>query len=100
MPTAPIKEAPVIQAKPIFKVEWLPPHKVIVHNNDRNTFDEVIAILVKAVPGLATMEAVGFAYEIHLSGAAVVYKGDVYEAERCASTIRSIGIKVTVEPDE
>lgn len=100
MPLAPVREAPTIEAKPVFKVEWLPPHKVVVHNNDHNTFDEVIGILVKAVPGLSLMEAIGYTYEIHLSGAAVVFTGDLDEAERCAQTIRSIGIRVTVEPDE
>lgn len=84
---------------PSFKVEWLPPHKVVVHNNDRNSFDEVIYILVKAVPGLTVEEAIGFTYEIHLTGAAVVYRGDVEAASDCARVIRSIGIKVTVEPD-
>jgi ATP-dependent Clp protease adapter protein ClpS len=92
-------EAPTREAAPTFTVEWLPPHKVIVHNNDHNTFDEVIAILMKAVAGMALEEAIGYTYQIHLTGAAVVFTGDVEEAESCARTIRSIGIKVTVEPD-
>lgn len=100
MPTAPLLDAPVKEAAPTFTVKWLPPHKVIVHNNDHNSFDEVIAILQKAVPGMGLMEAIGFTYEIHLSGAAVVFTGDVEEAETCARVIRSIGIRVTVEPDE
>jgi ATP-dependent Clp protease adaptor protein ClpS len=92
-------EAPVRTAEPTFTVQWLPPHKVVVHNNDHNTFDEVIAILMRAVPGLQLMDAMGLTYEIHLTGSAVVFCGDVEEAEHCAGTIRSIGIKVTVEPD-
>lgn len=95
----PVREAPVETGKPVFKVEWLPPHKVVVHNNDRNSFDEVIMILLKAVPDLTVEEAIGFTYEIHLTGAAVVYRGDVEAANDCARIIRSIGIKVTVEPD-
>ena len=81
-------------------MQWLPPHKVVVHNNDTNTFDEVIAILMRAVPGLGWLSAVNLTYEIHLTGAAVVFCGDVEEAETCAGQIRAIGIKVTVEPDE
>jgi len=92
-------ETPTREAAPTFTVQWLPPHKVIVHNNDHNTFDEVIAILMKAVPGMGLEEAIGYTYQIHLTGAAVVFTGDVEEAESCARTIRSIGIKVTVEPD-
>lgn len=98
-PTAPVREAPIATPELTFRVEWLPPYKVIVHNNDHNTFDEVIAILMAAVPGLGLEGAIGYTYEIHLTGAAVVFVGDVEEAEHCARTIRSIGIKVTVEPD-
>lgn len=97
---APVRENPVRVAEPTFTVHWLPPHKVVVHNNDHNTFDEVIAILMRAIPGCDLMTAIGLTYEIHLTGAAVVFCGDVEEAEECAHTIRAIGIKVTVEPDE
>lgn len=98
--TTPVRTAPATTEKPTFRVEWLPPYRVIVHNNDHNTFDEVIAILVAAVPGMSVESAIGYTYEIHLTGAAVVFRGDVEEAEDCARTIRSIGIKVTVEPDD
>lgn len=81
------------------RVEWLPPHKVVVHNNNTNTFDEVIAVLLRAVPGCSFMEARNLTYEVHMTGAAVVYCGDLDVAEACAGQIRAIGIKVTVEPD-
>jgi ATP-dependent Clp protease adaptor protein ClpS len=77
----------------------LPPHKVIVHNNDFNTFDEVIAILIRAVPGMSFDRAAALATEIHTSGAAVPYVGPLERAEAVATVIRTIGIKVTVEPD-
>lgn len=100
---APVREAPLKSpgslATPRFSVQWLPPHKVVAHNNDYNTFDEVIAVLIKAVPGMALHEAVALTYEIHRTGAAVVFRGDIEEAEDCARLIRSVGIKVTVEPD-
>ena len=96
---APVRETPAKTGEPVFKVEWLPPYKVIVHNNDHNTFDEVILILMRAIPNCTVEDAIGFTYEIHLTGAAVVFRGDVEQAEDCARIIRSIGIKVTVEPD-
>ncbi|MNT24600.1 ATP-dependent Clp protease adaptor [compost metagenome] len=98
--TAPVREAPTTTPELTFRVEWLPPYRVIVHNNDHNSFDEVIAVLAAAVPGLGIEGAIALTYEIHLTGAAVVFRGDVEEAEQCARTIRSIGIKVTVEPDD
>ena len=95
---APVRETPTT-AEPKVTVQWLPSYKVIVHNNDTNTFDEVIGVLMRAVPGLTLMGAIGFTYEIHLTGAAVVYVADLDEAEACANQIRAIGIKVTVEAD-
>lgn len=91
--------APRRVAEPRVTVQWLPPHQVVVHNNDWNTFDEVIAILLRAIPGLTVIEAVGLTREVHLTGAAVVFRGDAVAAEECATVIRSIGIRVTVEPD-
>ncbi|MBI3971533.1 MAG: ATP-dependent Clp protease adaptor ClpS [Chloroflexi bacterium] len=78
----------------------LPPHKVVVHNNDYNTFEEVIQILMKAVSGMSLPRAQALANEIHTTGAAVPYIGPKERAEAVAAVIRTIGIKVTVEPDE
>jgi ATP-dependent Clp protease adaptor protein ClpS len=78
----------------------LPPYKVVVHNNDYNTFDEVTRILMKAVPGLTHEQALAYAYEIHNTGAAVPFTGPKERAEAVAAVIRTIGIKVTVERDE
>lgn len=78
----------------------LPPYKVVVHNNDYNTFAEVIRILLKAVPGMTYERAVELTFEIDRTGAAVPYVGPKERAEAIADVIRTIGIKVTVEPDE
>ncbi|HEV2121435.1 MAG TPA: ATP-dependent Clp protease adaptor ClpS [Chloroflexota bacterium] len=77
-----------------------PPHKVVVHNNDFNTYEEVTRILVKAVPGMTRARAYSLAHEIDTTGAAVPYVGPKERAEAIAAVIRTIGIKVTVEPDE
>jgi ATP-dependent Clp protease adapter protein ClpS len=92
-------DAPVREATPTFTIQWLPPHMVVVHNNDHNDINEVILILMIAVPGMLRIDAICLTYEIHETGAAVVFCGDIEEAETCARKIRSIGIKVTVEPD-
>lgn len=78
----------------------LPPFKVVVHNNEYNTFEEVIHILVRAVPGMTQERAAELANEIHATGAAVAYVGPKERAEAVAGVIRTIGIKVTVERDE
>ncbi len=98
LPIAPTRpEAPETGIR--LRIEWLPPHKVVVHNNEHNSFDEVIVVLMRAVPNCTLIEARNLTYEIHLTGAAVVFCGDFDVAEECAQTIRRIGIQVTVEPD-
>lgn len=87
-----------------FDAEFLskrfPPHKVVVHDNDYTPFDWVIKILLKAVPGMSYERAYALTLEIHTSGSAVPFVGPKERAEAVAAIIRTIGIKVTVEPDE
>ncbi|MBC7545323.1 MAG: ATP-dependent Clp protease adaptor ClpS [Candidatus Sericytochromatia bacterium] len=98
--TAPLPtSAPQKTAEPRVTVRWLPPHKVIVHNNDHNTYEQVIGILMRAVPGMTIAEAIEHAHTIDESGSTVAYRGMVDEAETIAAKIRTIGITVTVEPD-
>jgi ATP-dependent Clp protease adaptor protein ClpS len=77
----------------------LPPYKVVVVNNDHNTFDEVITILMRAVAGMSRATAEAHANEIHQTGSTVPYVGPLERAEAVASVIRTIGILVRVEPD-
>lgn len=76
-----------------------PPFKVVVLNNDHNTFDEVIRILMRAVPGMTLAAAEGHANEIHVSGSTVPFTGPRERAEAVGAVIRTIGIEVRVEPD-
>jgi ATP-dependent Clp protease adaptor protein ClpS len=85
--------------EPRVTVRWEPPFKVIVHNNDHNTYEEVIAILMKAVPNMTLAEAVEHAVTVDTTGSAVPFRGSFDAANEVATTIRKIGIKVTVEPD-
>ena len=82
-----------------FLTKRFPPHKVVVHDNDYTPFDAVIKILQKAVPGMTRERAEALTMEIHTTGAAVPYVGPKEPAEHVAAIIRTIGIKVTVEPD-
>jgi ATP-dependent Clp protease adaptor protein ClpS len=98
--TAPLPvHHPYTTAEPRFTVRWLPPHKVVVHNNDHNTYEQVIGILMRAVPGMTVAAAIEHAYTIDETGSTVAFCGMMDEAETIAATIRTIGITVTVEPD-
>ncbi len=72
--------------------DWI----VIVFDNDRNTFDEVIGILQKAT-GCSLEEAEMETWEVHHLGRSVVHHGERAECDRAAAVIATIGIRVAVE---
>lgn len=80
-------------------VQWDPRFAVVVHNNDHNTFDEVIGVLAAHVPGCGVPLAAAFAMTIHREGACDVYRAGFEEAEGVAAGIRTIGVRVTVEAE-
>lgn len=71
---------------------------VIVYDNDFNTVDEVIHILLVATKcsvDEATMET----WEVHHLGKSVVHHGGREECESIAGIIRTIGIRVEVREE-
>jgi ATP-dependent Clp protease adaptor protein ClpS len=68
---------------------------VIVYDNDYNTIDEVINILMQAT-GCGIQEAAMETWEIHNLGKSIVHHGSSEECQRAAAIIRTIGIKVEV----
>lgn len=71
---------------------------VIVYNNDHNTYDEVIDILIKAT-ACTLEEAEIETWEVDHLGKSVVHHGEQEECERAAAVIRTIGIKVEVRQE-
>jgi ATP-dependent Clp protease adapter protein ClpS len=73
-------------------------HIVVVHDNDFNTEEQVIQILMTATqcsPDEAAMET----WEVHHLGKSVVHVAGQAECDSVAEKIRTIGITVTVEPN-
>lgn len=71
---------------------------VTVYNNDHNTFEEVIAILMIAT-GCKCEEAEMEAWEIDRLGRSVVHHGVESDCRRAAEIIGKIGIKVEVSQE-
>jgi len=71
---------------------------VTVFNNDHNTWDEVVDILMKAT-GCGIDEAEMETWEIDNLGKSVVHHGDKDECEGVAEVIREIGIEVKVSAE-
>lgn len=55
--------------------------RVIVLNDDHNTFDHVAEALARVVPGLSLADGYRFADRIHNSGQAIVWSGGREDAE-------------------
>jgi ATP-dependent Clp protease adapter protein ClpS len=68
---------------------------VIVYDNDKNTWDEVVTILQKAT-GCNLEEAEIETWEVDNLGKSVVHHAGQEECERAAGIIRAIGIRVEV----
>lgn len=71
---------------------------VLVYNNDTNTYQEVIDILMKATE-CDEEEAFIETWEIDHYGKAIVHYASREECERVARTISTIGIKTEVVED-
>jgi ATP-dependent Clp protease adaptor protein ClpS len=55
--------------------------RVIVLNDDHNTFDGVASALARVVPGVSYDKGMAFANQIHNSGQAIVWSGPKEPAE-------------------
>jgi ATP-dependent Clp protease adaptor protein ClpS len=55
--------------------------RVIVRNDDHNTFDHVAVTLARTIPGLSVQQGYAFADAIHNTGQAIVWSGMKEPAE-------------------
>ena len=71
--------------------------RVIVYNCDCHTYQQVIALLCKYVPGMTSSRAFELAYQIDHEGEAMVFEGESQQAEQIASGLASGGLRVVVQ---
>lgn len=71
---------------------------VTVYNNDHNTYDEVMMVLMIST-NCSSEEAYIEAWEIDHYGQCVVHRADENECQGAAEVIRAIGIRVEVSPE-
>jgi ATP-dependent Clp protease adaptor protein ClpS len=69
-----------------------PNYRVIVLNDDVNTFDHVVESLVRVLPGMGEKKAWKIAIHIHTTGSAVVWSGPQEQAEFYHSQLSSLGL--------
>jgi len=80
--------------------ERFPPYRVILHNDDHHSMDEVVLALIKSVPGLNERKAVLIMLQAHLHGRATVIVCAREQAEYYAERINTYGITATIERAE
>jgi len=66
--------------------------RVIVRNDDHNTFDHVARTLARFIPGVSLDRGYRFADQIHTSGQAIVWTGMKEPAELYWDQLQSAGL--------
>jgi ATP-dependent Clp protease adaptor protein ClpS len=66
--------------------------RVIVRNDDHNTFEHVAATLARVIPGLSYDNGMAFAYTIHNTGQAIVWTGMREPAEHYWEQLDAAGL--------
>jgi ATP-dependent Clp protease adaptor protein ClpS len=71
--------------------------RVIVYNCDCHTYQQVIALFCRFIPGMSSKRAFELAYTIDHQGEAVVYAGDAKQAEEIGKALAGGGLRVAVQ---
>ncbi len=66
--------------------------RVIVLNDDHNTFDGVATALARVIPGVTVEQGYAFASAIHSSGRAIVWSGQKEPAELYWEQLEAAGL--------
>jgi len=74
------------------------PYKLLLHNDDKNTFDHVIQCLV-TVCGHTTEQATQCAHIVHFKGVCDVKYGDYDKLNTMKEKLQGADLSVTVEPN-
>ena len=77
----------------------LPPWKVLLHNDDKNSFEHVIITIIELTP-LNEDAAVQRTFEAHKTGVALLLTTHKERAELYKEQFESKGLTVTIEPAE
>jgi len=78
-------------------IRLVPPHRVVLHNDDHNSMDHVVHSLLQCVP-ISAERAVEVMLEAHLNGKAAVIECPKETAEFYRDGLESCGLTATIEP--
>lgn len=72
------------------------PAKVILFNDEVHTFEEVIGQIIKAT-GCDLTKAEALTWEVHNSGKAMVYEGEMRHCVRVSAVLEEIALATQIE---
>jgi ATP-dependent Clp protease adaptor protein ClpS len=75
-----------------------PQYRVLLHNDDYNSMEYVVQVLMKTVPSITQPQAVSIMMEAHNSGLALVITCTQEHAEFYCETLKGYGLSSTIEP--
>ena len=73
-----------------------PPAKVILYNDEVHTFEEVIGQIIKAT-GCDQRQAESLTWEVHHSGKACVYEGEITRCVQVSHVLEEIELTTQIE---
>ncbi len=76
----------------------LPRYRVLLHNDDVNAMDYVVAALIRTIPALSTERAIAIMLEAHTEGMAQVIVCLKEQAEHYRERLEAYGLTSTIEP--
>ncbi|OQW34023.1 MAG: adaptor protein [Nitrospira sp. SG-bin1] len=71
--------------------------RVIVYNCDCHTYQQVIDLFCRFIPGMTSAKAFELAYRIDHDGEAIVFTGSTEQADDIAAKLAGGGLKVAVQ---
>jgi ATP-dependent Clp protease adaptor protein ClpS len=90
---------PTVEVAPEQQAAQLPPYRVILHNDDVNTFDHVILAILKLTP-LDPFQALQRTLEAHESGQSLLLVTHQERAELYVDQFAALSLTVTCEPGD
>ena len=71
--------------------------RVTVYNCDCHTYQQVIELFCRCIPGMTSAKAFELAYRIDHEGEAIVFTGSTEQAEQIAAKLAGGGLRVAVQ---
>ena len=102
VPTSGAKPAPLVTPRTDEDVREhlrrLPRYRVLLHNDEHNTFDHVIDSLVACIPALGRADAARITWEAHTTGCAQVIVCLKEQAEHYRAQLQQRALTSSIEP--